>query len=72
MTEHRRTTVDPVLSHALDLLDGVDDYLCDVDAERSDDLEVVRAREELAAAVALIRLKATSTTTVVRREDPKP
>lgn len=71
MSTHRRTIIDPVLAAALDLLDHVDDYLVDRDAKDSADLDVVGAREALDAAVALIRGKATNTTTVVRREDPQ-
>ncbi|PWF88688.1 hypothetical protein [Kocuria rosea] len=69
MSQHRRTTTDPVLTAALDLLDHVDDYLVDRDAKDSADMDVVGAREALDAAVALIRSKATRTEHIVRRED---
>ncbi|MFC4905465.1 hypothetical protein [Kocuria oceani] len=73
MSTQRRTTTDPVLAHALQMLDTVEDVLVDIDGDQCDEdheFEASAALDQLRAAIALIRHKATRTETIVRRDPP--
>ena len=70
MSVERRTITDPVLTHALQMLDAVEDVLVEIDGDQCDEdheLEASAALDQLRAAIALIRHKATRTETIVRR-----